>query len=124
MPLPSLKPLRVGVTEIDRVTTDIYKDINNIIKAVNSNTQSTEKSEGKLGDTRVNANGFEYHNGNNWVSIDMNRIRHQLLSKLSIVEVPSTATSNGISGQVAYSADYFYICISDNVWKRVALATW
>ena len=124
MALPSLKPIRVGDPIIDRAASEIYKDINKIIKAVNSSSQSADTSEGKLGDTRVNTKGFEYHTGNKWVSIDMNWIRYQLLAKLSIVEVPSSATSKGISGQVAYNATHLYICVAENTWRRVALATW
>jgi len=38
------------------------------------------------------------------------------------VAVPATATSAGVAGQVAYDATHFYVCVSSNVWKRVALA--
>jgi hypothetical protein len=43
---------------------------------------------------------------------------------LSRTAVPATATSTGISGQVAYNVNYFYVCTSANTWRRVALATW
>ena len=39
------------------------------------------------------------------------------------VTVPALATSTGTAGQVAYDSGFFYICISTNVWKRVAIAT-
>ena len=36
---------------------------------------------------------------------------------------PATATSAGTPGMVAYDANFFYLCISHNAWKRVAIAT-
>ena len=38
--------------------------------------------------------------------------------------VPATATSTGTPGRKAYDADYLYVCVSNNTWKRVALETW
>lgn len=38
------------------------------------------------------------------------------------VAVPATATSSGVAGQVAYEAGFFYVCVSSNVWRRVAIA--
>jgi hypothetical protein len=37
--------------------------------------------------------------------------------------VPATAASTGTAGQMAYDANYFYICTAANTWKRVAIAT-
>jgi len=38
--------------------------------------------------------------------------------------VPATATAAGTAGQRAYDANYIYICVATNTWKRVAIATW
>ena len=38
--------------------------------------------------------------------------------------VPATRTSGGKAGQISYDSDYLYVCVADNIWKRVALATW
>jgi len=40
------------------------------------------------------------------------------------VSPPTSATSNGIAGQIAYDSSYIYICVSNNVWARAELATW
>lgn len=40
------------------------------------------------------------------------------------VSVPSTATSSGAVGDVAYDASYLYVCTAANTWVRAALATW
>lgn len=37
---------------------------------------------------------------------------------------PSTASSTGTPGQIAYSSGYVYVCIATNTWKRAALSTW
>ena len=37
---------------------------------------------------------------------------------------PSTATSTGSAGTIAYDADYIYVCVSTNTWKRATLTTW
>ena len=37
---------------------------------------------------------------------------------------PTTASSNGTAGDIRYDADYVYICIATNTWKRAALTTW
>ena len=38
--------------------------------------------------------------------------------------VPSTATSNGIAGTIAYDGTHLYVCTATNAWKRVDLTTW
>jgi len=37
---------------------------------------------------------------------------------------PATATSTGTAGDVRYDADYIYICVATNTWKRALLSTW
>jgi hypothetical protein len=38
--------------------------------------------------------------------------------------IPTTATSAGAKGQIAYDTNYVYICVAANTWKRSALTTW
>ena len=38
--------------------------------------------------------------------------------------VPPASTSPGVKGQIAWDANYIYICIATNTWKRTALTTW
>lgn len=42
---------------------------------------------------------------------------------LSFVAPPATSTSAGTAGQIAYDANYFYICTATNTWARTTLAT-
>lgn len=37
---------------------------------------------------------------------------------------PSTASSAGTKGQIAYDTSYVYVCVATNTWKRAALTTW
>ena len=37
---------------------------------------------------------------------------------------PSSATDTGRLGEIRYTADYIYVCVAANTWKRVALSTW
>lgn len=37
---------------------------------------------------------------------------------------PSSSTDTGSTGDIRYTADYIYICVATNTWKRSALTTW
>lgn len=37
---------------------------------------------------------------------------------------PASASDTGQTGQVSWDADYIYVCIATNTWKRVPIATW
>lgn len=36
---------------------------------------------------------------------------------------PANSSANGFAGQIAYDADTFYICVSNNTWKSVSLSS-
>lgn len=38
--------------------------------------------------------------------------------------VPSSNSSTGSAGQVAWDSGYVYICVAANTWKRASLSTW
>ncbi len=38
--------------------------------------------------------------------------------------VPATSSSNGIAGTISRDANYIYVCVANNTWKRAALSTW
>ena len=46
------------------------------------------------------------------------------LTTLLSSSAPATASSTGTAGDITYDADYVYICIATDTWKRAALATW
>ncbi len=37
---------------------------------------------------------------------------------------PASASAAGTAGQIAWDADYIYVCTATNTWKRAALTTW
>ena len=37
---------------------------------------------------------------------------------------PASAADTGTQGQIAWDANYIYVCIATNTWKRVAITTW
>lgn len=43
---------------------------------------------------------------------------------LSNVAYPSTASSVGTTGQVAFDATHIYVCVATNTWVRANLAAW
>jgi hypothetical protein len=45
-------------------------------------------------------------------------------SGLSWSSVPSSGTSTGTAGQIAYDGSYFYICTATNLWSRSPISTW
>ena len=50
----------------------------------------------------------------------------KIMSKWIIIpnEIPTSATAAGTVGQIAWGADYIYICTATNTWKRAAIGTW
>ena len=44
--------------------------------------------------------------------------------RLRTAKTPASATATGTQGQIAWDANYMYVCTATNTWKRVALATW
>lgn len=38
--------------------------------------------------------------------------------------VPGSATATGTAGEIAWDANYVYVCTATNTWKRTALSTW
>ena len=39
-------------------------------------------------------------------------------------KTPASATATGTTGTICWDANYIYVCIATNTWKRVAIATW
>lgn len=43
---------------------------------------------------------------------------------ISASSPPATATASGTAGQVTWDANYLYVCVATNSWKRTALSAW
>jgi hypothetical protein len=44
--------------------------------------------------------------------------------RVTTPSVPASATATGTAGDIAWDADYIYICTAIDTWKRVAISTW
>tara|TARA_R110000868_G_scaffold69515_1_gene204573 strand:- start:916 stop:2790 length:1875 start_codon:yes stop_codon:yes gene_type:complete len=73
------------------------------------------------------ANGLAF-SGNNGASVGMTLDSSNNLtlggSLRQPLATPASAAAAGTAGQIAYDANYIYICTAANTWKRVAIATW
>jgi hypothetical protein len=61
---------------------------------------------------------LEYLSINSGISISNNP------GSFSWSSVPSSPTSAGVAGALAYDNDYLYVATDSNTWKRAALSTW
>ena len=39
-------------------------------------------------------------------------------------QTPATASATGTQGEIAWDADYIYVCTAANTWKRAAISAW
>ena len=39
-------------------------------------------------------------------------------------KTPASATDTGVVGEIAWDADYIYICTATNTWKRASIGGW
>jgi hypothetical protein len=39
-------------------------------------------------------------------------------------KTPASATDTGVVGEIAWDADYFYVCIATNTWRRIQHQSW
>ena len=37
---------------------------------------------------------------------------------------PGSASSSGTAGDIRFDANFVYVCVATNTWKRSALSTW
>ena len=54
----------------------------------------------------------------------LNQLRRRANIAPQVASPPATATSAGAPGQVAYDADFLYICIAKDTWRRTGISAW
>lgn len=47
----------------------------------------------------------------------------QQLSNSKVVNVPTSDTSSGNVGEMAFDANFIYICVAPNTWRRMSAST-
>ena len=52
------------------------------------------------------------------------RMKQSSIIDIVFSKTPASATAIGKKGEIAWDASYFYVCTSNNVWRRVAHASW
>jgi hypothetical protein len=46
-------------------------------------------------------------------------------SRLGVpTQTPANATAAGTAGTITWDANYLYVCIATNTWRRIQLSTW
>lgn len=58
-----------------------------------------------------------YRSGDNliWSGSELGRVSNG---------TPASATATGTTGEIQWDANYIYVCVATNTWKRVAISTW
>lgn len=96
-----------------------------------------------LGSLRFNNNTLQYLSNEGWVTItgekeldisndlyknaflDMyNKTLYEKQSILCDENIKMTSTSPGKKGDMVTDCNYLYVCVMDNVWKRIELKSW
>lgn len=62
--------------------------------------------------------GFNTNAPTAYVDINSDIIR------LRTSKTPATAGATGNAGDICWDADFIYVCVTTNTWKKVAIATW
>jgi hypothetical protein len=44
--------------------------------------------------------------------------------RIGTTKTPATAGAAGNAGEICWDADFIYVCVATNTWKKVAIATW
>jgi hypothetical protein len=44
--------------------------------------------------------------------------------RIATAKTPASATATGTTGEVCWDANYVYVCVATNTWKRSAISTW
>jgi hypothetical protein len=62
--------------------------------------------------------GTSSNSGGALLQINGNRIR------IATANTPASASATGTTGEIAWDANYIYVCTATNTWKRTAISTW
>jgi hypothetical protein len=44
--------------------------------------------------------------------------------RVGTAKTPASASATGTAGEIAWDANYIYVCTATNTWKRTAITTW
>jgi hypothetical protein len=114
--------VQFGVDSVEANKTKIYESFGLIIEAgevtrpikfrVNGSERAQIDTSGRL------LVGTSSDSGGALLQVNDNRIR------IATANTPASAGATGTTGEIAWDADYIYVCTATNTWKRTAIATW
>ena len=56
--------------------------------------------------------------------VDMKDTVARTMAVRALNAAPPTANSTGTLGEIRWTADYIYVCVATDVWKRASLLIW
>ena len=68
-------------------------------------------------DTTLNLGGVENESS-------ASKALGEVITFMEYVSVPATSTSSGKVNNIAIDANYLYVCVAENTWKRITLSSW
>lgn len=103
---------------IDSPFTDVLRIVNN-----NGSTQISNSNPSSSVDFYINGNS-EFTVSASDVDLHSNNLKNYTDLGGWIVSPPGSWNASGIAGMRAYDANYLYICVATDVWRRVAFDPW
>ena len=89
------------------------------------NGGATFKQGITIGDNEATENGsIRYNDEIKKIQYKSDYKWQNILNVDSDLSIPTTSTSPGNTGDIAFDNNYLYICIQNNVWKRTSLSSW
>ena len=67
---------------------------------------------------------IRYNNSTKWETTNTGTKTTGQMDLAALNSAPSSASDTGVTGEIRFTADYIYVCVGTNTWKRAALATW
>jgi len=97
----------------------ILRDKTNGLNFLNCQTSTGETRLFYNGGGSADLKGKTFDSG-----FDITGFARTDLLRVTTPRVPSSASDTGKTGEIAWDADYIYICTTTDTWKRVAISTW
>jgi hypothetical protein len=74
--------------------------------------------------SNATASGVYYQYSVKFVCVNGASASWELQGRQWQITAPQTPSSQGMSGQLAYKDPYLYVCVNQNLWRRVPVAAW
>lgn len=68
--------------------------------------------------------GYHFYGSGDYPSYFGGVVRAKQFQLNALNTAPANATATGTTGEIRIDANYIYVCVATNTWKRVAIATW